>query len=238
MYDHYKKERFPKLLQDPTVPEEDKRKIRDMLNKPWNPHGRRHTATTEISKAIKDPWLLNQYMGWSQKSNTRLKYQHYFADDAVDTVLTEMDGLVLPGKGKDGSKKGRSPLKAIQCPNCDESNKPESKFCAKCKFVLTFDAFDKTMQDAENTKKALAALEQKTATIQASMEDYREQFEQELALHSTRVIQHAIEVRKTKGETNVKLTKQDVEDILTEAMYEDYKHLQEQQQQEEEQQTG
>ncbi len=37
MYEHYKKVRFPKLLEDPLVPEEDKRKIRDLLKKPWNP---------------------------------------------------------------------------------------------------------------------------------------------------------------------------------------------------------
>jgi hypothetical protein len=143
-------------------------------------------------------------------------------------MLTVMDGL-NPVSSTIGKKKDL--LKPRQCPNCDESNKPESKFCTKCKFVLTFDAFDEKMQDAENTKKALAALEQKTATIQASMEDYRERFEQELALHSRRVIQHAIERRKSKGETNVKLSGQDVDDILTDAMYEDYMHLQEQEEQ-------
>lgn len=55
IYDNYKKEHFPKLLDDSMVPEEEKRKIRDLLRKPWNPYIRRHTAATEISKTLKDP---------------------------------------------------------------------------------------------------------------------------------------------------------------------------------------
>jgi integrase len=63
MYDRYKKVNFPKLLEDPLVPEEDKLKIRDLLKKPWNPYVRRHTAATEISKRLKDPVLIDKYMG-------------------------------------------------------------------------------------------------------------------------------------------------------------------------------
>ncbi len=58
-YADYKKKQFPKLLEDPLVPEEDKRKIKDLLKKPWNLYIRRHTAATEISKALKDPVLID-----------------------------------------------------------------------------------------------------------------------------------------------------------------------------------
>jgi integrase len=82
MYDRYKKVLFPSLLQDSRVPEEDKRKMRDLLKKKWNPYVRRHTAATEMSKILKDPLLIDQYMGWSHKGNTRQKYQHSYNDDA------------------------------------------------------------------------------------------------------------------------------------------------------------
>ena len=91
MYDRYKKQIFPALLEDPKVSEEDKRRIRDLLNKRWNPYVRRHTTGTHISKTVKDPYLVNQYMGWSQKGNTRLKYQHYYNDDAFEAVLELAD---------------------------------------------------------------------------------------------------------------------------------------------------
>jgi integrase len=163
-YTIYKKDRFPKLLEDPTVPEEDKRKIKDLLQKPWNPHLRRHTAATEISKGLKDSVLIDQYMGWSHSGNTRQKYQHYYADDSFDAMLTMMDGLTPPS-AQVGQKK-KDLLKPKQCPNCDESNKPESKFCSKCKFVLSFDAFNETMGEAENTKKELEQLKKNQKSYQ------------------------------------------------------------------------
>jgi hypothetical protein len=38
VYGRYKKVVFPRLLKDPLVPEDYKRKIRDLLKKPWNPY--------------------------------------------------------------------------------------------------------------------------------------------------------------------------------------------------------
>jgi hypothetical protein len=150
MYDRYKKKHFPKLLQNPTVSEEDKRKIRDLLKKPWNPYVRRHTAATEISKVLKDSVLIDQYMGWSHAGNTRQKYQHYMADDAFDAMLTLADGLISPNSPSLKGKK--SPLRPRLCPNCDESNKPEARFCSKCKFVLSWDVYNESIQSAEQSK--------------------------------------------------------------------------------------
>ncbi|HEY7082243.1 MAG TPA: primase alpha helix C-terminal domain-containing protein, partial [Nitrososphaeraceae archaeon] len=45
----YKEEFLPKLLADPTVSNEDKEKIKDLLAKPFNPYIRRHSALTEKS---------------------------------------------------------------------------------------------------------------------------------------------------------------------------------------------
>jgi integrase len=117
MYANYKKIHFPKLLRDPSVPEEDKQKISQLLKKPWNPYVRRHTAATEISKTLKDSVLIDQYMGWSHAGNTRQKYQHYYNDDSFDAMLTMMDGLkpISPARN-------RTLLKPRLCPNCSEIN--------------------------------------------------------------------------------------------------------------------
>jgi integrase len=45
----YKQEYFPKLLESPNVPPEDKQKIRELLKKPWNPYTFRHSALTQKS---------------------------------------------------------------------------------------------------------------------------------------------------------------------------------------------
>jgi hypothetical protein len=72
---------FRLLLDAPMVPEEDKRKIKELLKKPWNHYIRGHTVTTELSKGFKDSMLPDQYTAWSHSGNTRQKYQHYYADD-------------------------------------------------------------------------------------------------------------------------------------------------------------
>ena len=135
------------------MPEEDKHKIRELLKKPWNPYIRRHTAATEISKALKDSVLIDQYMGWSHAGNTRQKYQHYYNDDSFDAMLTMMDGL----KPRTPAS-SRTLLRPRMCPNCSESNKPENRFCSKCKFVLTFNAYDEKVNELERVKKELEAL--------------------------------------------------------------------------------
>ena len=163
MYTNYKKVHFKQLLDDPMVSEEDKLKIRDLLQKPWNPYIRRHTAATEISKSVKDPVIIDQYFGWSHAGNTRQKYQHYYNDDSFDAVLTMMDGLTPPTTITNSSKKDL--LKPRQCPNCSEVNLPESRFCSKCKFVLTFDAFNEATQDAEVTRRRLERLEKTMKSV-------------------------------------------------------------------------
>ena len=38
IYDRYKKEIIPRLLRDPNITKEDRLKIKELLNKPWNPY--------------------------------------------------------------------------------------------------------------------------------------------------------------------------------------------------------
>ena len=188
VYRNYKKNHFSKLLEDPTVPQEDKRKISELLKKPWNLYIRRHTAATEISKKLKDSMLTDQYMGWSSAGNTRLKYQHYFPDDGINAILLA-DGL--PIATAKGATKGL--LKPKQCPNCSESNKPDSKFCTKCKFVLSFDAFNETTKEAEETKKELAELKAKQEEGFKEMEEKIESLRKLALRQSFRVIEKEVE---------------------------------------------
>jgi transcription initiation factor TFIIIB Brf1 subunit/transcription initiation factor TFIIB len=84
-----------------------------------------------------------------------------------------MDGLAPPSTIANSSKKGL--LKPRQCPNCNETNTPESRFCSKCKFVLSFDAFNeaieekaRTAKEAEESKKRIEELEAKHEILQAN----------------------------------------------------------------------
>lgn len=54
IYLKYKRQLFPKLLESPNVPPEDKQKIIELLKKPWNLYIRRHSALTEKSTILKE----------------------------------------------------------------------------------------------------------------------------------------------------------------------------------------
>ncbi len=45
--------------------------------------------------------------------------------------------------------------------NCYESNKPEAKFYAKIKFVVSFDAFNKAAKEAEERIKEIEDVHEK-----------------------------------------------------------------------------
>jgi hypothetical protein len=146
IYAHYKKEFFPKLLEDPKVSPEDKVKIKELLRKPWNPYIRRHSALTEKSKMLKEN-VLRQYAGWTMGSQMHLKYVHYFGNESNESIL---EAYGLKPKFEDIDK-----LKPTQCPNCNESNKIDSKFCVKCRMVLSYDAYTETIQDSNHNKNEL-----------------------------------------------------------------------------------
>jgi len=58
--------------------------------------------------------------------------------------ILEAYGLV------DKDKKIIDRLKPMQCPNCAESNNTFSKFCTKCRMVLSYDSYLETTQEKEN----------------------------------------------------------------------------------------
>ena len=143
IYDEYKKHVFPKLLESPDVLPEDKQNIMELLKKPWNPYIRRHSALTEKARILKDP-ILKMHGGWSPKSQMHLKYEHWFGNESSESLL-EAYGIVASGEQIDQ-------LRPKQCPNCSEPNKVDSKFCAKCRMVLSYDAYSETLEQRKEEK--------------------------------------------------------------------------------------
>jgi hypothetical protein len=139
IYRRYKMEFFTLLLLDPKVPPEDKKKISELLKKPWNPYVRRHSALTSKSTYLKEH-ILRQHAGWSGRSQMHLKYLHYFGNESSESLL-EAYGIT-PKDQQIGDT-----LRPKQCPNCTEPNRPDSKFCSKCRMVLTYDAYSETLEE-------------------------------------------------------------------------------------------
>ncbi|MFL6328340.1 MAG: zinc ribbon domain-containing protein [Nitrososphaeraceae archaeon] len=157
----YQQKFFPKLLENPTIQAEDKQKIKELLKKPWNPYIRRHSALTEKSRILKEH-VLRQHAGWSGSSQMHLKYLHYFGNESSDSLL-EAYGIIAKDKQLSDA------LKPKQCPNCNEPNKPDSKFCAKCRMVLTYDAYNETLENQKEKEDKLAGMEERFNAMESQM---------------------------------------------------------------------
>jgi integrase len=163
IYNQYKTQLFPKLLDSPNVLPEDKPKIRDLLKKPWNPYILRHSSLTVKSKILKEP-TLRQHAGWSPTSQMVQRYVHFLGNEANESLL-EAYGIVT----KDS--KMANILKPKQCPNCSEPNKPDSKFCAKCRMVLTYDTYNDTIEENINKDKEILNLKERMNAMQESQKE-------------------------------------------------------------------
>jgi hypothetical protein len=164
---YYRDIHFPKLLRDPIVPSKDKEAIRRILNKPWNLYIFRHSALTHKSQILKEA-TLRDHAGWSTNSKMPSVYLHYFGTESCNSLL-ETSGIIK----KEGY--GSLGLTSIQCPGCKEPNKPESRFCAKCKMVLTYNAYNETL---ENEQKRESEIKNLTEKYEQDMKSVREQMNQ------------------------------------------------------------
>jgi integrase/recombinase XerD len=168
IYKSYKNELFPKLLDDPNVPEEDKQKISELLKKPWNPYIRRHSSLTEKSGILKEHHL-RQFAGWSPGSNMHLKYIHYFGNESNDSILQAYGMIPKDGETADI-------LRPKQCPNCNEPNKPDSKFCSKCRMVLTYDAYNETLEGQKQKEDQLNTVQSQLDSMQSQIQSLMSAF--------------------------------------------------------------
>jgi integrase/recombinase XerD len=72
------------------------------------------------------------------------KYVHYFGNESSESIL---EAYGLKPKSEEINK-----LKPVACPNCGELNKIDSKFCVKCRMVLSYDAYSEAIEESEVQK--------------------------------------------------------------------------------------
>jgi predicted amidophosphoribosyltransferase len=122
-----------------------------------------------------------------------LKYLHYFGNESSESLL-EAYGIVP----KD--KQLSDVLKPKQCPNCNEPNKPDAKFCAKCRMVLTYDAYNETVEKQQEKESEVQELKVKyEQDMKAMREEMNQQFSQIMLM-----IQHNPKLAQVKPESLVK----------------------------------
>jgi hypothetical protein len=80
------------------------------------------------------------------------KYLHYFGNESSESIL-EAYGLKHCTVDLDE-------MKPKSCPNCSEPNQVNSRFCVKCRMVLTYDAYTEVTQERETYEIRLKAMEE------------------------------------------------------------------------------
>jgi len=162
VYKYYKEVFFPKLLEDKTISNEDKEKIKCLLAKPFNPYVRRHSALTEKSIKLKSN-ILNQHAGWSMNSNMAQKYIHYFGNESSESLL-EAYGIVT------NNSIPIDRLNPKMCPNCNEGNTQDARFCSKCKMIMTFEGYQEALESQKQKEDELKAMKDQFSTMQSQMQ--------------------------------------------------------------------
>lgn len=138
-----------------------------MLKKPWNPYVvGRHASLTQKSRILKEA-TLRVFAGWTANSDMPRRYVHLFGNAACEDVL-EAYGLV------DHNPNVFS-LQSKQCPQCNEPNKPDSRFCSKCRMVLTYDAYAETLKEQEKQKLDMDKLQEGLKKLDSVFAKFMEQ---------------------------------------------------------------
>ena len=119
---------------------------------------------------------LRVFAGWSANSDMPKRYVHHFGNAACEDILEEY-GLL-----DKGIKYQANILKSKQCPNCNEGNKSDSKFCSKCRMVLTYDAYSETVEEKQQKESEVREMKQRHEQDMKSMrEEMENKFKQILA---------------------------------------------------------
>jgi len=57
------------------------------------------------------------------------------------------------------------------CPNCNEGNVQDAKFCAKCRMVLTYDAYNETVECQKEKESEVENLKDKMRLLEESQKE-------------------------------------------------------------------
>ena len=99
---YLRKHHFSKLLERPDVPPEDKIKVKQVMQKPWNPFIHRH--------------MLRQHAGWKKTSSMAEIYTHGLGDESSEDLLLAdgIDVKNIDNKNQEATQQALQSIPALQ----------------------------------------------------------------------------------------------------------------------------
>jgi integrase/recombinase XerD len=167
IYTYYQREFFPKLLEDPAIPIEDKDKIKNnLLTKPFSPYIRRHSSLTEKARKLKTS-TLEQHAGWVPGSNMQKRYVHYFGNESSIDIL-EAYGI------KTSDNVPINTLNPKICPNCGEGNTQDARFCSECKMIMSFEGYQEALESQKQKENEIKKIQEQFKMMQSAQNEILE----------------------------------------------------------------
>jgi len=91
-------------------------------------------------------------------------YTHEFGNESSELLLQAYG--VIPANAQENNI-----LKPRQCPSCNEPNKPDARYCGKCKMVLTYDAYNETLEIQKQKEANFNAMEKQVSIMQSQLQN-------------------------------------------------------------------
>ena len=152
-----------KTVRRSSIPIEDKEKIKNnLLTKPFSPYVRRHSSLTEKARKLKTN-TLEQHAGWVPGSNMQKRYVHYFGNESSIDIL-EAYGI------KTTDSIPINTLNPKICPNCNEGNTQDAKFCSECKIIMSFEGYQEALDSQSNKEDELKVIKEQFTAMQSQMQ--------------------------------------------------------------------
>ncbi len=137
------KKRIIRLLEASVIPGQNEiDKLQHLLKtKKWNPYCIRHSAITADSDHLPE-YALKKKARWSMNSKQGSRYIKKRMGNDLKTKILEYNGISTD------SLKNKKPT-VMECPRCELVNALDTKYCSKCSYPLTPEAYDQIKQSEE-----------------------------------------------------------------------------------------
>jgi integrase/recombinase XerD len=134
------KKRIIRLIENGEIKDEEERQKLNYLlkTKKWNPYCIRHSAITSDSDYLPD-YALKKKVRWSMNSKQGSRYIKTRMGNDLKNKILEHNGIFTQ------DYENPKPLN-LNCSRCNFVNAHEYKYCSKCSYPLTPEAFDRLKQ--------------------------------------------------------------------------------------------
>ena len=164
------RQRVIRLIENGSITnKEERQKLEHLIKtKRWNPYCIRHSAISSDSDFLPE-YALKKKVRWSMNSKQGSRYiKRRMGDDLKNQILLH-NGIITQNEIT------KKPA-VLLCPRCNLVNTMENKFCSKCSYPLSPQAYEEIKENENRTIQMLRDRQERD--MKAMREEMHQQFNQ------------------------------------------------------------